>query len=77
VVDVCTVVLVLFVVVVVIFIDELELELTGVDPVDPMSPHLILLKVTDVPGSFASIVEGFPALLLHGPELPLSSQFIY
>ena len=44
--------------------------------VDPISPHLMLEKVTEVPGSLARIVAGLPAVLLHGPELPLSSQFM-
>ena len=55
---------------------SVELDDIGADPVEPISPHLILPKVTDVLGSFASIVEGFPAELLQGPELPLSSQFM-
>jgi hypothetical protein len=57
---------------------ELELELTpGAEPVDPMSPHLMFDQVTDVPGSSAKMVDGSPAVLLHGPALPLSSQFMY
>lgn len=54
----------------------------GTDPktskyVEPISPHLISDQVVYVPGVCDSISEGFPAVLLHGPLLPLSSQFIY
>lgn len=47
------------------------------DPVDPISPHLMFEKVTEVPGSLDWMVDGIPAVLLQGPELPLSSQFMY
>jgi hypothetical protein len=57
--------------------DDDELLPPGLGPVDPISPHLMFEKVTEVPGSFASMVDGIPAVLLHGPELPLSNQFIY
>jgi hypothetical protein len=57
--------------------DDDELLPPVPDPVDPISPHLIFEKITEVPGSFASMVDGIPAVLLQGPELPLSSQFMY
>jgi hypothetical protein len=62
-------------VVVVGVVDELTAGPT--ENVEPISPHLMFEKVTEVPGVVDSMVDGFPAELLHGPSLPLSSQFMY
>jgi len=56
--------------------DELEPPLPS-ENVEPISPHLMFEKVTEVPGVCDSIVVGSPAVLLQGPELPLSNQFMY
>jgi hypothetical protein len=70
---------------VVVFFDEVLVADEDDDPglggppgenVEPISPHLMFENVTYVPGVVDSIVAGFPAVLLHGPELPLSSQFM-
>src|SRR4051794_17471487 len=65
--------------VVVVGIVELELELEPpvLPVVEPMSPQRMLEKTTCVPGFWAMMLAGFPSVLLQGPELPLSSQFMY
>jgi hypothetical protein len=59
---------------------ELELETGGgelpPEVVEPISPHLMLEKVMWVFGLLARIVVGLPSVLLQGPLLPLSSQFM-
>jgi hypothetical protein len=44
--------------------------------VEPISPQRMLEKTTWVVGFCALIRSGFPSVLLQGPELPLSSQFM-
>lgn len=48
-----------------------------VPPVDPISPHRMLLNTTCVLGLFCLIKAGLPSVEEQGPLLPLSSQFIY
>jgi hypothetical protein len=45
--------------------------------VDPMSPQRMLEKTTCVLGLLARMLDGLPSVLLQGPALPLSSQFMY
>lgn len=59
---------------------ELELLLPPPEevwPVDPISPQRMFEKTTWVPGSSETMFEGLPSVLVQGPLLPLSSQFMY
>ncbi len=53
---------------------------TGVEPpvgtVEPMSPQQMLENTTCASGWLARMTAGLPSALLHGPLLPLSSQFM-
>jgi len=59
--------------------DELELLLPPPEEVltvDPISPQRMFEKTTWVPGSWEMMFEGLPSVLVQGPLLPLSSQFM-
>ena len=89
VVDVVMVEVLVVLVEVLVVLDEVELDVFDevveldeedppvvVDVVEPMSPHRMLEKMTCVFGSWDRMVAGLPAVLLQGPLLPLSSQFM-
>lgn len=65
----------------VVDVDTLEEEVVPEPPpllnVLPMSPQRMLLKTTCVVGLFWRMSSGLPSVVLQGPLLPVSSQFIY